>query len=99
MSDIWTYTICRTKDLDKKNHRTEFSCADRVTKKSRWKHDGDARMTEKELLQQIKYHKAIRDHNDNMSKHYQKRLRQLREAVAQKTSATVTNNIIEKLKK
>lgn len=55
-------------------------------------------MTEKELLQQIEYHSKMRDHHDGIVKHFQKRLRLLREAVAKKTSEQVTINILERLK-
>ena len=55
-------------------------------------------MTEKELLQQIEYHSKMRDHHDGIVKHFKKRLRLLREAVAKKTSEQVTINILERLK-
>lgn len=99
MSDIWTYTIFRTDDSDKKNQRTEFSCADRVTKKSRRKHDGDEQMTEEELLRLVKYHRTMKEHHEKVGKHYRDRLLRLRQSIAKKTSVDITNNIIEKLKK
>lgn len=55
-------------------------------------------MTEKELLQQIEYHSKMRDHHDGIVKHFQKRVRLLREAVAKKTSHEITHNILERLK-
>lgn len=55
-------------------------------------------MTEKELLQQIEYHSKMRDHHGGIVKHYQKRVHLLREEVARRTSAEVTNNILERLK-
>lgn len=67
--------------------------------KSQKKHGGDGTMTEKELLQQIAYHKQMRDHHNKVMAHYRKRLRALREAVAEKTSHNVTMNIIERLQK
>lgn len=56
-------------------------------------------MTEKELLEQINYHKSMRDHHGQIVVHFNNRLKALREAVARKTSHDVTMNILERLQK
>jgi hypothetical protein len=56
-------------------------------------------MTEKELLELSSYHTNLKNHHEKMAANYKKRLRLLREAVAKRTSAQVTHNILERLQK
>jgi hypothetical protein len=62
------------------------------------RHVQETLMTEKELLQQIAYHKHHKDHHEKIIQHYENRVRLLRKAIATQTSQEITNNIIERLK-
>ena len=55
-------------------------------------------MTERDLTQLERYHRAMAKHHLEMASHYGKRLAELRKAIAVHTSAEVTQKILEKLK-